>query len=297
VLTWRARAALMILLLQAPLLGLLVGLTTRNSMSVPAPAFGCGSADSTVDWCAGVDDRIACEPQRRMAAIRSFGPPAYATVRISDPRTSLLAILLAIFLPIVIVAANALVGERTIYQRERLAGLNIVPYVVARYLVLLLLGAAVAGLHLAVAVPVLGLYGDFGWYFAVALLTASAAAAIGLVLSAAVRTQTAALWGINLLVVPQLLFAGAMAKLDGFRDVASYFTATRWGLEALAKYSLAFRPELQLCQVQRHAQTFAGFGSSLDGVMLRPILGLGAITLACLVAAMWLLKRRDITPG
>ncbi|MCC7541122.1 MAG: FHA domain-containing protein, partial [Deltaproteobacteria bacterium] len=255
-LTLRGRAALLLLLLQAPLLGVLIGLTTRGAGGVPVAVLGCatpGEGDDRCDRPGEIDERFVCDGARRSAAIRRAGgvPPAWidpnvasasplapALVRIADPRTSLLAILLALFLPIVIVGSNALVSERTVYARERLAGLNIAPYVIARFVVLAMLGAVITTLHLYPALWLLEVRGAFVDYWIVGFATTCAAAAIGLALSAAVKTQMAALWGINLLIVPQLLFAGVITKLDGLRAPISFFTATRWGLEALTKVEL-----------------------------------------------------------
>ena len=153
-LTLRSQTALMILLLQAPILGALIGVTIGDSMGYRAQTFGCvdSPAEEFGDWCRTEDlAAIGCDPARQLAAATA-APIGDLDARIPDPRIGLIAILMALFLPMVIASSNALVGERTIYERERLAGLNIVPYVGARFVVLVVLGTLVALLNMAVSV-------------------------------------------------------------------------------------------------------------------------------------------------
>lgn len=308
-LTLRNTTALWLLLLQAPLLGLLIGLTTSGSTSFAAGTFGCRdtTGPDTADYCAGYDDTIACDPDVVEGAVRERvmrGEPAFSSavshwrdVRIRDPRTGLLAILMALFLPMIIASSNVLVAERTIYERERLAGLNIVPYVLARFLVLAALGAVVASLNLTVALPLLGLRGNPFWYWLVGVMVTSCASAMGLALSAAVRNPVSALWGINFLVIPQLLFAGSITRLTGFTWLVSWLTTTRYALEALSNVDLRARGHLQVCQIERWMDNFPGFIPSLRLPILYAATGIGTLTVACIVLTMILLKAKDKRVG
>jgi ABC-type multidrug transport system ATPase subunit len=302
-LTFRSRAALVILLLQAPLLGLLIGITVGSEGTYRAQMFGCVDSPDTEtygDWC-NVDAQapIACDPQRSMMGAQQMQAGAIAApipdmnARMPDPRIGLIAILMALFLPMVIASSNALVGERTIYERERLAGLNIFPYVGARFTVLFVLGAVVALLNMAVSVPMLGLEGGFHYYVLVGIMTTSAASAIGLALSAAVKRPVSALWGINLLVIPQLLFAGGIVRLENFTYWTSWLTVTRYGLEALVNVDLRAREGIQECQVQRYLHNYAGFPTDLDYPLLFAAIGTGAITFLSIALTMILLKLKD----
>src|SRR5690606_37537777 len=60
-LTLRNPVALALLLIQAPLLAVLIGLTTTGATEFQVGMFGCSTRDDSVDYCAGVDDRIACD--------------------------------------------------------------------------------------------------------------------------------------------------------------------------------------------------------------------------------------------
>ncbi|UJR79354.1 FHA domain-containing protein [Sandaracinus amylolyticus] len=308
-LTLRNKTALLLLLLQAPLLGLLIGLTTAGSTTFAAGSFGCRdtTGPDTVDQCAGEDDSIACDPDTVQSAVQARvtrGEPPFSDsmqrwrdARIRDPRTGLLAILMALFLPMIIASSNVLVAERTIYERERLAGLNIIPYVLARFLVLAGLGAIVATLNLTVALPLLELRGNPFWYWLVGVMVTSCASAMGLALSAAVRNPVSALWGINFLVIPQLLFAGSITRLTGFTWLVSWFTTTRYALEALSNIDLRARGHLHLCQIERYMENFPGFIPSLHLPIVYAATGIGTLTFGCVVLTMLLLRLKDKRVG
>ncbi len=322
-LTLRNRTALFLLLLQAPLLGLLIGLTTSGSASFRAGTFGCTDTPDHVDECSDPSlDIISCDSGRVSGALRSYlpqptmdprtgmvippTPPSdmwtlpptvdrvmYHESRVRDPRTGLLAILMALFLPMIIASSNVLVSERTIYERERLAGLNIVPYVLARFTVLAGLGAVVATLNLVVALPLLRLHGFPFWYWIIGVMVTSTAAATGLALSAAVRNPVSALWGINFLVIPQLLFAGSITRLTGFTWLVSWFTTTRYALEALVNIDLHERAHLRDCQIDRYMENLPGFMPDLHLPLVYAWLGTGWIGIGCLLLTMILLKMKD----
>jgi len=326
-LTLRNRTALLLLLIQAPLLGLLIGLTTSGSTSFRVGTFGCTDTTDRVDPC-DVDGRelVSCDSGTVAAELRSRmpapvppapgmmpippTPPAdlwdlatpaerllYRDTRIRDPRTGLLAILMALFLPMIIASSNVLVSERTIYERERLAGLNIIPYVLARYAVLVALGAIVATLNLVIALPLLGLHGNPLSYWLVGVMVTSTASAMGLMLSAAVRNPVSALWGINFLVIPQLLFAGSITRLTGFTWLVSWLTTTRYALEALSHVDLAARGHLLTCQVERYMENLPGFAQSLWFPLVYAASGTGWIALACVAGTMILLRLKDKRVG
>jgi ABC-type multidrug transport system ATPase subunit/pSer/pThr/pTyr-binding forkhead associated (FHA) protein len=326
-LTLRNRTALALLILQAPLLGLLIGLTTSGSTSFRVGTFGCTDTTERVDYCAAAGNELfTCDagvvtdellsrmppPQARGPGMLVVPPTPpedpwelatpgerrlYRESRIRDPRTGLLATLMALFLPMIIASSNVLVSERTIYERERLAGLNIVPYVLARFAVLVGLGAIVVTLNLVISLPLLGLHGSPVWYWIVGVMVTSTAAAMGLALSAAVRNPVSALWGINFLVIPQLLFAGSITRLTGFTWLVSWLTTTRYALEALTNVDLHARAHLTECQIQRYMENLPGFYADLSLPVLYAFVGTQSLTLLCVALTMLLLRLKDKKVG
>ncbi|HJL19437.1 MAG TPA: FHA domain-containing protein [Sandaracinaceae bacterium LLY-WYZ-13_1] len=312
-LTLRNKVALSLLLIQAPLLAILIGLTTGGATSFQVPMFGCSTRDDAVDQCEGLDDRLACDPERRMqiaARLPDLDTP-HEDDRVKDPRTALLAMLMALFLPMIIASSNVLVSERTIYQRERLAGLNILPYVMARLFVLFMLGGVVVLFHVPIAYFLCDLNGapdlvgnviNLGKYMFVGFLTTSTAAAMGMALSASVSNPVSALWGINFLVIPQLLFAGSISRLQDLTGVLSWLTATRYGLEALTSVDLRAREELADCQVERYLENMPNFFNDPDALiggfvtdfpLVFAALGMGALTFVSFLLTSILLKMKD----
>ncbi|MCC6873056.1 MAG: FHA domain-containing protein [Sandaracinaceae bacterium] len=303
-LTMRNPVALLLLLIRAPLLGVLIGLTTGGAASFQVPMFGCTDGDDAIDSCEGTDDRLACDPQRRVAVLQAPGVTEgeHADERVKDPRTALLAMLMALFLPMIIASSNVLVSERTIYARERLAGLNILPYVLARMMVLFMLGGVVVILHVPIAYVLCDLEGSFLKYMFIGFLTTATASAMGMALSASVSNPVSALWGINFLVIPQLLFAGSISRLQELTAVLSWLTATRYGLEALTNVDLRARESLVSCQVQRYLENMPNFFNDPesafgDFVTTYPLvfatLGMGTLIFASFVTTTILLKMKD----
>ncbi len=297
-LTLRNPVALALLIIQAPLLAVLIGLTTSGATEFQVGMFGCSTREAAVDYCDGTDDRISCDPQRRMA-VQQYGARDHVDERVKDPRTALLAMLMALFLPMIIASSNVLVAERTVYERERLAGLNILPYVTARLWVLFLLGGVVVLLHVPIAYFWCGLEGGLHNYLYIGFLTTMTASAMGMALSAAVSNPQSALWGINFLVIPQLLFAGSISRLQDLTSVFSWVTATRFGLEALTNVDLAGRENLESeanCLVNRYLENLPNFaheGFIFDHPLMFATAGLGAITFVAFVITATLLKLKD----
>ncbi|MCX5070166.1 ATP-binding cassette domain-containing protein [Micromonospora lupini] len=130
--------------------------------------------------------------------------------------------------------------ELPILRRERLAGVRLLPYLLAKVAVLLPLLAVVDLALLGVLrgmdrlPPVNG--GDFAALYATLLLSSAAALALGLLCSAAVSDAAQATLMLPMLCFPQVLFVGAIlpvpAMAAGGRWL-SYAMSNRWAFEGL----------------------------------------------------------------
>ncbi|MFI7086448.1 FHA domain-containing protein [Streptomyces anulatus] len=145
-------------------------------------------------------------------------------------------------------AANAvreLVKERVIYQRERAVGLSRSAYLMSKIVVLgtiTVLQAVVLTLVGLVGVD-LNAPGDEGVFLpplveitlAVALLSFTAMM-LGLLVSALVRKEEVTMPLLVLLAIVQVVFCGALLKLDGTPGVEqlSWLVPSRWALGAMA---------------------------------------------------------------
>jgi ABC-type multidrug transport system ATPase subunit/pSer/pThr/pTyr-binding forkhead associated (FHA) protein len=136
-------------------------------------------------------------------------------------------------------AAYEIVKEAPIYRRERMVNLEIMPYVTSKLTVLggfvliqcfLLLGIV----RLRVQYPAQGvlLWAPLEMYVTL-FLAAMAGISLGLFVSAFMRSSSAVIYVILMILFVQIIFAGAIFDLPAATRPISYLTTTRWTLEAL----------------------------------------------------------------
>ncbi|MET8090474.1 ATP-binding cassette domain-containing protein [Micromonospora sp. NPDC005220] len=130
--------------------------------------------------------------------------------------------------------------ELPILRRERLAGLRLAPYLLAKVAVLLPLLALVDLALLGVLrgmdrLPPVG-GADFAALYATLLLSSAAALALGLLCSAAVSDAAQATLMLPMLCFPQVLFVGAILPVPAMAvggQRLSYAMSNRWAFEGL----------------------------------------------------------------
>ncbi|MBM0274388.1 ABC transporter permease [Micromonospora tarensis] len=130
--------------------------------------------------------------------------------------------------------------ELPILRRERLAGVRLAPYLLAKVAVLLPLLALVDLALLGVLrgidrLPPVG-GADFAALYATVLLSSAAALALGLLCSAAVSDAAQATLLLPMLCFPQVLFVGAILPVPAMAvggQWLSYAMSNRWAFEGL----------------------------------------------------------------
>ncbi|MDG4808912.1 ATP-binding cassette domain-containing protein [Micromonospora sp. WMMD1120] len=130
--------------------------------------------------------------------------------------------------------------ELPILRRERLAGVRLAPYLLAKVAVLLPLLALVDLALLGVLrgidrLPPVGAR-DFAALYATLLLSSAAALALGLLCSAAVSDAAQATLMLPMLCFPQVLFVGAILPVPAMAvggQWLSYAMSNRWAFEGL----------------------------------------------------------------
>ncbi|MFE9194052.1 ATP-binding cassette domain-containing protein [Micromonospora sp. NPDC007208] len=130
--------------------------------------------------------------------------------------------------------------ELPILRRERLAGVRLLPYLLAKVAVLLPLLALVDLALLGVLrgmdrLPPVG-GADFAALYATLLLSSAAALALGLLCSAAVSDAAQATLMLPMLCFPQVLFVGAILPVPAMAaggQWLSYAMSNRWAFEGL----------------------------------------------------------------
>ena len=138
----------------------------------------------------------------------------------------------------IINAAREVCKESAILRRERLADLRVGPYVLSKLVVLGALVLVQSALLLAVVagrvdLPARGLVlGGAADLYVTTALSSFAGLALGLLISALASTPDKAMSVVPLALVPQILFAGLIFELHGVTETASWFTASRWSMDA-----------------------------------------------------------------
>jgi ABC-type multidrug transport system ATPase subunit len=132
-------------------------------------------------------------------------------------------------------AARDVVGEWTVYKRERMVTLKLVPYVFSKLTVLLGLCTFQCGSMLAIVHFTCGLHGSFLSAFAVLLLASMVGATLGLCVSAISRTTESAIALLPVVLLPIIALGGGMRpiyQMPKAGQVLSRIIPSRWAFEA-----------------------------------------------------------------
>lgn len=145
------------------------------------------------------------------------------------------AVLTGLFVP-----SNDLVKERSIYLRERMVNLKVLPYLLNKvliYSVFVVIQVVLYLLILSIGVdfPKKGLYVNGTLELFITLyLTMMAGISFGLIISAVSKSTEMAIYILTMMLFFQFFFAGAVFDLRGNNfESMSYFSTTRWSLTAL----------------------------------------------------------------
>ena len=137
-------------------------------------------------------------------------------------------------------AAREIVKERPVYLRERMVNLRIFPYVFSKVGVLALLSAVqVVALFWIVGLktpylPQTGIIFSAPLEMVLTLfLTSLAALGSGLLISSLVGSTDRAMTLVPIVLIPQVIFSGAVFDLTGHSEVLSYLTISHWCQAAL----------------------------------------------------------------
>src|SRR5437588_3306356 len=140
------------------------------------------------------------------------------------------------------VASREIIRERAIYARERMVNLALLPYVGSKLFVLalivsfqcLLLFGSLKFMHYA------GLMNLPGWalpQFAVIIITGMVGIALGLFVSAMVRTSEMATSLVPLILIPQILFSGLVGVPQGASKVIGTLMPATWAFDGIKQFS------------------------------------------------------------
>lgn len=142
------------------------------------------------------------------------------------------------------VAAREIVRERPVFRRERMVNLGILPYLASK---LFVLGVIVGLQSILLFVPLkffdlvglMSMPGEFaGLPQFVSMLSAAAVGiAMGLLVSALVRTSEMATSLVPLILIPQILFAGLVGVPAGISKAASMLMPAAYAFDTMKRFS------------------------------------------------------------
>jgi len=303
----RDRVGTAILLLQAPLIGVLLALVFGlQKKAIPF-------------WCMGALEQLA----KQSARVKTGTENLISSLVPADDRSG------AIFFLVVAAvwfgtsnAAREIVSERAIFRRERMINLGTLNYVLSKFVVLSTLCALQCTMLLGIVFFSLHFSGGLTEFFhslGVMTLTAVCSVALGLLLSTVVTSAEAAMALTPIALIPQVVLGGLMVPLttNPWLELPMQLIPARWGFEGLIRCereSLENHPAWRIplpdapeslpdfisggafhcgrAQLESRALNGAwGFGSSEQASLIVPLV-LTAMTLVLLTMVTRILRRR-----
>ena len=142
------------------------------------------------------------------------------------------------------VSAREIIRERPVYNRERMVDLGLLPYVMSKLFVLgfivglqcLFLFVPLKLLHFTRLMPMPGELFGIPQFWAM-LLTAGVGIALGLLISALVKTSEMATSLVPLILIPQILFSGLVGMPSGLNKVAGLIMPATWAFDTMKQFS------------------------------------------------------------
>jgi hypothetical protein len=144
------------------------------------------------------------------------------------PTYIFISLLVALFLALMN-SVEDIIRDRTILQRERNLDVRVGYYVTAKFLTLCVFSALQCTLFILVGNAVLEIRGMFLHYFLWTFLTAVSGISLGLLVSALVPNSKTGAMLVPLILIPQLIFGGALIKYEEMnRDPGIIYAFQRW---------------------------------------------------------------------
>ena len=131
-------------------------------------------------------------------------------------------------------AAREIVKELPIYLRERAINLRLGSYLGSKVAILSLLCTLQCAALLAITLGMTSLKPDLGTQTACLLLTAFSGMLMGLLVSALVKNEDKAMAVVPILLIPQVIFSGAILKLSGLAaGIAKWIVVSFWAFDGM----------------------------------------------------------------
>jgi ABC-type multidrug transport system ATPase subunit len=191
---------------------------------------------SDTNWLVG---NVGAEIERQLAADLAAGESSATYAVVGDSQILLFIMALASVLLGLFASVYEVVKERSVYQRERMVTLRIVPYIASKVVVLGLFALIqcfllMAVINLKVDYPADGVFLPAPAEMYITLVLGTLAAILmGLLISTIVPNANTVIYIVFLVLFFQMIFAGVLFDLPGVTNQFSGLTLTRWSMEGL----------------------------------------------------------------
>jgi ABC-type multidrug transport system ATPase subunit/pSer/pThr/pTyr-binding forkhead associated (FHA) protein/ABC-type multidrug transport system permease subunit len=228
------RVNLAILILQAPIIAVFLFLLTANASFSPTSVATCPRAPGSN--CQFIVDQLKLTnaPNADQILDQNILPGSGF-----DAQKTLLFMAFAVVLLGCLNGVREIVKEEAIYRRERAVNLGIAPYMFSKIviqgllaliqcaLIVLIVNAKTPFVHSTLFPPLIEIYITLA-------LTALAGLMLGLTISAISPNADRAMSFVPLILVPEILFSGAIFTLDNpLFQFISWFFAVHWGIAGM----------------------------------------------------------------
>ncbi|KPA13564.1 maltooligosyl trehalose synthase [Candidatus Magnetomorum sp. HK-1] len=137
-------------------------------------------------------------------------------------------------------SCREIVGELPIFKRELMLNLNIWSYLIGKVCIL----AGFCFIQCIIFLTIIYSQIDMGGkplsiMFPFFMLTSMGGIFLGLFISSIADTQEKAMTCVPIALLPQIIFAGALFRLENISEYISYITISRWSLEALREIDVS----------------------------------------------------------
>ncbi len=221
----RDRVGTLILLLQAPLIGVLLSLVFGTQK--PAVPY----------FCLGALNQLS---KKTGSVLENSGDILSKLTPTQDHSGAIFFLVVAAVWFGTSNAAREIVSERAIFMRERMVNLSPLNYALSKFIVLSGLCVLQCTVLLSIVFVSLGLSGGaaaFGAGLGTLILTAVASVALGLLLSAVVGSSEAAMALTPIALIPQVVLGGLMVPVttNALLEYPMLLMPSRWGFEGVIR--------------------------------------------------------------
>ncbi len=227
----RDRAGAAIMLLQAPIIGLLLALV-----------FG-GQKPSVPFWCLGALQELSQKSNIPLGGQNNLLAGMSAT---KDNTIAMFFVVICCVWFGTSNAAREIVTERAIYLRERMVNLSLVNYVISKYILLSFVCVIQCTMLLGIVFVSLGFQGGpqaFLAELANLIALAMSATALGLLISTAVDSAEAAMALTPIALIPQIILTGIMVPMTSTSNslikYMMFGIPARWGFQGAIAFERA----------------------------------------------------------